>query len=58
MPIRNWAASGRIRDPRIDLPEGGKSIGNILKSIGHAIDDDRPLARDADCGALSVRVLN
>lgn len=44
---------GTIRAPRIVVPEGTRSLGNILKAVGRAIGgDDRARAVDADCPAL------
>lgn len=49
---------GTIRAPDIQIPRETKSAGNVLKAIGRAIrGKDGPQAADADCTALSRRVL-
>ena len=51
--------TGTIRNPKVHTEEGTKSIGNILKAIGQSIVGDQPpRATDADCEALTNRVLN
>jgi hypothetical protein len=49
---------GSIRVPDIVVPPEVRSAGNILKAIGRAISGKQgPMAADADCAALSARVL-
>lgn len=50
--------SGSIREPQIVIPEGTKSVGNILKAVGRAIaGNGPPPAANADCAALTRRAL-
>lgn len=45
---------GTIREPDIVVPEGTRSVGNVLKAVGRAIAGrDGPPATDADCAALT-----
>ena len=49
---------GTLSDPAIRIPPEVKSIGNIFKAIGRAIDGTQgPTAGDADCGALAAAAL-
>ncbi len=49
---------GTISSPQVTVPEETKSIGNVLKGLGRAITGrDGPRPTDADCAALSRRVL-
>lgn len=49
--------AGTLKHPQIALPEGGP-VGNILKSIGRAMDGKRePVAADAPCGVLAKRAM-
>ncbi|MGC6331506.1 AsmA family protein [Rhizorhabdus sp. FW153] len=49
--------AGTLKQPQIALPEGGP-VGNILKSIGRAMDGKRePVAADAACGVLAKRAM-
>lgn len=51
--------TGTIRDPKLILPQDSKSVGNILKALGRAITGKQgPRATDADCAALTARMLN
>lgn len=48
---------GTLKQPEIALPEGGP-VGNILKSIGRAMDGKKePVAGDADCVTLAKRAI-
>jgi hypothetical protein len=50
--------AGTIREPQIMLPENESKIGALFKAIGRALSGDNPPpATDADCGALTRRVL-
>ena len=52
------SVTGSIRAPEIVVPREVKSAGNILKAIGRAISGKQDaVAGDANCGALSARVL-
>ncbi len=49
--------AGTLKQPQIALPEGGP-VGNILKSIGRAMDGKKePVAADAACGVLAKRAM-
>jgi len=43
---------GSIREPEVDIPEGTRSLGNILKAVGRAIGGRAESATDANCPAL------
>ena len=50
--------SGTISEPEVQGPKEVKSVGNVFKAIGRAITGKQgPTATDADCAALSARVL-
>jgi hypothetical protein len=49
-------ASGSIREPRIIVPEGSRSVGTLFKVIGRAIaGKNEASATDANCTALVER---
>jgi uncharacterized protein involved in outer membrane biogenesis len=51
--------TGTIKTPEVALPSKGGIVGNLLKSIGRAMDGkEEPIATDADCSALSARALS
>lgn len=51
--------TGTLKEPDIALPSKGGVIGNLLKSVGRAIEDkDQPVAGDADCAGLAARALS
>ena len=50
--------TGTLSAPEIVVPAQVKSVGNVLKALGRAITGKQePRAGDADCAALSARVL-
>lgn len=50
--------TGTLSAPQIVVPPQVKSVGNVLKALGRAITGKQePRAGDADCAALSARVL-
>lgn len=50
--------TGTLKEPDVALPGKGGVVGNLLKSIGHAIDGEKdPVATDADCAGLAARAL-
>lgn len=50
--------TGTIEAPRLVVPREVKSAGNIFRAIGRAITGRQgPVATDADCAGLAVRVL-
>lgn len=50
--------TGTLSAPEIVIPPEVKSVGNVLKALGRAITGDQaPRASDANCAALSARVL-
>lgn len=51
--------TGTVKTPDVALPSKGGVIGNLLKSIGRAMDGkEEAVATDADCTALSGRALS
>ncbi|MBU0554675.1 MAG: AsmA family protein [Alphaproteobacteria bacterium] len=48
---------GTIRNPELVVPEGTRSVGNILKAVGRAIGGRAETAADADCASLIARTL-
>lgn len=51
--------TGTIKAPEVALPSKGGIVGNLLKSIGRAMDGkEEAIATDADCSALSARALS
>lgn len=50
--------AGTIREPDIQVPEGTKSVGGVIRMLGNAIAGKQgPTATDADCAALTARAL-
>lgn len=50
---------GTMREPQAFPPKGTRSVGSVLGMLGKAIaGDQRPLATDANCGALAARALS
>jgi uncharacterized protein involved in outer membrane biogenesis len=50
--------TGTLKEPEVALPGRGGVVGNLFKSIGHAIDgEEQPVATDADCAGLAARAL-
>ncbi|MES2494689.1 MAG: AsmA family protein [Pseudomonadota bacterium] len=51
--------TGTLKEPSVALPAKGGVVGNLLKSVGRALDDkDMPVAVDADCAGLAARALS
>lgn len=49
---------GSIRQPEVVIPKSVKSVGNVLKAIGHSLSGkEGPRASDADCQAIRGAVL-
>jgi uncharacterized protein involved in outer membrane biogenesis len=49
---------GSIRNPELVVPEGTRSVGNVLKAVGRAIGGRAETAPDADCTSLISRTLS
>jgi AsmA family protein len=51
------SAEGTIRAPKITLPPKSKSVGSVLRAVGHALSGDtRVVTADADCRRLAANV--
>lgn len=51
------ALRGTIREPNIIVPEGTRSVGNILKAVGRAIGGNNDAATNANCPQLVAQTL-
>ena len=50
--------SGTIREPELVVPEGTRSVGNVLKAVGRAIGGRANSTSDAACEALARQALS
>lgn len=48
---------GTMRNPVLVVPEGTRSVGNVLKAVGRAIGGRAETAPDADCQSLIAQTL-
>lgn len=53
----NATLRGTMRNPELVVPEGTRSVGNVLKAVGRAIGGRAETAPDADCPSLIARTL-